>query len=102
MVRFLLCTNRNLRNFGLNAKRPGIQPQQSEIQLKNGNQNPSGADKESEESKAWNSESKTVLDYFTYGDKYELTVYNLQRNMKQTLPFPFSFSIFENLHTAEI
>lgn len=68
--------------------------------LKNGNQNSSSADKESEESKEWNSESKTVLDYFTYGDKYELTAYNLQRNIKQNLPFPFSFSIFENLHTV--
>lgn len=39
----------------------------------------------------WNSESKTVLDYFTYRDKYELTAYNLQRNMKQKFTIPFQF-----------
>ena len=43
------------------------------------------------QSKEWNSESKTVLDYFTYGDKYELTVYNLQRNIKQKFTIPFHF-----------
>ena len=73
---------------------PEFNPRNPKSRLRMETKNPSSADKESEESKAWNSESKTVLDYFTYGDKYELTAYNLQRNMKQKFTIPFQFFNF--------